>query len=171
MSSSLSASIAILLVAIVFLAGCAVEPTPTATQPPTPAQQPAPSIEPPSTFAVAPSPPGPVPAAVLTAPVPATPTSVPLTQPPLEPSQNPAPTALPVAMEQVSNPSFRLMEDQRTGQQSILIESSTAGATIRFTVDGRNPSPEIGTVYQAPISAPTTPHVKAIAFKKGLIQS
>ena len=74
-------------------------------------------------------------------------------------------------MEQVADPSISLVEDPLTGSQSILIESSTTGSTIRFTLDSRDLSPSAGTLYQGPISENATTQVKAIAFKEGLVQS
>jgi hypothetical protein len=131
-----------------FIAGCAAEPAPVATLSPTSTQQPVPPTEPPSTSASPLSSPDPTPAIITPALIPA-----------------------PAEMEQASDPSIKLLEDSQTGSQSILIESSTTGATIRFTTDSQDPSPDTGTVYQGPVTVDTTTQVKAIAFKDGMVQS
>jgi len=50
----------------------------------------------------------------------------------------------------------------------VTITSETAGATIRYTTNGTDPTPSTGTVYSAPfpITGPTNVTVKAIAYKE-----
>lgn len=54
---------------------------------------------------------------------------------------------------------------------TITIASGTLGATIRYTVDGTDPSTTVGTLYTAPFQITETTTVKAIAYKDGLAPS
>lgn len=58
-----------------------------------------------------------------------------------------------------------------TGTQSISLTTSTAGAQIRYTVDGSEPTSTTGTLYSGPFLLPATATVKAIAYKTGLTDS
>lgn len=49
----------------------------------------------------------------------------------------------------------------------LIISTATAGATIRYTVDGTPPTESAGTIYTAPIPVNKTTVVRAIAFKAG----
>ncbi len=50
---------------------------------------------------------------------------------------------------------------------SVTLACASSGATIRFTVDGTNPTATTGTVYSGPIAVPSTRTIKAIAVKPG----
>ena len=45
--------------------------------------------------------------------------------------------------------------------------SSSAGATIRYTIDGSTPSESVGTIYTGPVSVASTTTIKAIAYGEG----
>jgi Chitobiase/beta-hexosaminidase C-terminal domain len=70
----------------------------------------------------------------------------------------------------VATPTFNPAEGTYTSVQVVAVQCATSGATIRYTVDGTEPSsssPE----YKTPISVNTTTTVKAKAFKSGWIDS
>ncbi len=46
----------------------------------------------------------------------------------------------------------------------VSISSATAGATIRYTLDGSEPSPSSGTIYNSPVDITTTTNLRAIAY-------
>lgn len=54
------------------------------------------------------------------------------------------------------------------GSQTITITSETPGATIRYTLDGSEPTLSNGTTYDGPIVLNKTTTVRAAAFKSGL---
>jgi rhamnogalacturonyl hydrolase YesR len=58
-----------------------------------------------------------------------------------------------------------------TSAQSVSMRTTTTGATIRYTLDGRTPSPTVGTVYTAPITVTATTTIQAIAYKSGMTPS
>ena len=47
------------------------------------------------------------------------------------------------------------------------ISTATSGATIRYTLDGSNPSEQRGWVYNGPITVDTTTCLRALAFRAG----
>jgi len=51
----------------------------------------------------------------------------------------------------------------------VAITTSTAGATIRYTLDGTPPSESHGTVYTAPIHVDRTTTLRAVAYKPGYV--
>ncbi len=53
----------------------------------------------------------------------------------------------------------------------LVLTSESAGAVIRYTLDGRPPLPGIGEVYTAPIPISTTTLVRAAAYRPGLLPS
>lgn len=53
----------------------------------------------------------------------------------------------------------------------VAISTETAGAVIRYTTDGTNPTATTGILYSGPIGVQTTTIVKAAAFKDGLLAS
>lgn len=53
----------------------------------------------------------------------------------------------------------------------VTISTSTPGATIRFTLDGSDPSDSLGTIYTVPINLTETATVKAIGYKVGMVNS
>lgn len=53
----------------------------------------------------------------------------------------------------------------------VVISSTTAGATIRYTTDGTDPTATTGTVYSSPITVNPPMTIKAIAVKDGMNDS
>ena len=60
-------------------------------------------------------------------------------------------------------PTFNLPAGTYNGAQSIVISSESAGVTIRYTIDGSEPS-ATSTAYTGPINVATTTAIKARAF-------
>lgn len=54
-----------------------------------------------------------------------------------------------------------------TSAFNLEITTATAGATIRYTLDGTTPSETVGTVYTGPIAISTSTPVRAMAYKAG----
>ena len=52
---------------------------------------------------------------------------------------------------------------------SVTISSATPGATIRYTTNGREPTPTSGQIYTGPVSISSTTVLRAIAYKNGLV--
>ena len=67
----------------------------------------------------------------------------------------------------VSTPTFTPVAGVYTSAQSVLVSTTTAGATIRYTLDGTNPSQTVGTIYTDPIAIDQTTTIKAIAYLAG----
>ncbi len=57
------------------------------------------------------------------------------------------------------------------GDQSITITTATAGASIRYTTDGSEPSSTAGTLYSTAVSVTATTTLKAIAYKNNMLDS
>ncbi len=70
-----------------------------------------------------------------------------------------------------ASPTFSPVGGSYTAAQTVTLSSTTAGATIRYTLDGTAPSESAGTVYTAPFSVAGTTTVKAIAYLAGLTDS
>ncbi|MEV5715823.1 chitobiase/beta-hexosaminidase C-terminal domain-containing protein [Amycolatopsis mediterranei] len=66
----------------------------------------------------------------------------------------------------VAAPTFSPPGGTYSSAQTVTISSATAGATIRYTVDGSTPTAS-STVYSGPISVPNSRTVNAIALKSG----
>ena len=72
----------------------------------------------------------------------------------------------------VANPTFSPAGGSYTSTQSVTIASTTSGASIRYTLDGTNPTSSVGTLYSVPVAITTTGTVlKAIAYKSGMSDS
>jgi hypothetical protein len=54
-----------------------------------------------------------------------------------------------------------------TTAQSVSLNTTTPGASIRYTTDGATPSETVGTLYAAPITVSATATLKAIAYESG----
>ena len=67
----------------------------------------------------------------------------------------------------VATPSFTVTPGSFLTPQSVGIQTSTAGAEIRYTTNGVDPT-ETSTLYTTPISVSTTTTIKAKAFKSGM---
>jgi hypothetical protein len=53
----------------------------------------------------------------------------------------------------------------------LVLSSATVGSTIRYTVDGSEPTSGSGTVYSAPVTIGATRFIRAAAFKSGALPS
>jgi hypothetical protein len=71
---------------------------------------------------------------------------------------------------QVATPALSPPGGSYTGAQTVTITTATAGASIRYTVDGSTPTAS-STLYGGPISVPTSRTIKAIGLKAGLANS
>jgi len=60
---------------------------------------------------------------------------------------------------------------QFTDPVNVTLSCATEGASIRYTTDGTNPSPTVGTIYSAAINITTTTPLKFIAYKEGMTPS
>jgi ribosomal protein L40E len=72
---------------------------------------------------------------------------------------------------EVATPTFSPAGGTYSSTQSVTISCSTAGATIRYTTDGSNPTSTTGTVYSGPISVSSSMTLKAIAYGSGYTDS
>lgn len=64
----------------------------------------------------------------------------------------------------VAMPTFLPVSGVYASAQSVVISTTTAGASIRYTTDGSSPSPTVGTIYTAPVDVSATMSIKAIAY-------
>lgn len=62
-------------------------------------------------------------------------------------------------------PSFNPIAGYYDAAQNVVLSSATAGATIRYTIDGSIPTPGYGTVYTTPILVNVNQTIRAIAYK------
>jgi 6-phosphogluconolactonase (cycloisomerase 2 family) len=67
----------------------------------------------------------------------------------------------------VTAPAFAPPPGAYEGPQDIVLTTLTAGASIRFTTDGADPSETAGTLYTAPVRIAATATLKAVAFLAG----
>jgi len=70
----------------------------------------------------------------------------------------------------VATPTFTPAPGTYNAAQTVSISTATAGATIKFTVDGSTPT-GVSPTYTGPIPVPTTRTVKAVAMKAGMKDS
>jgi len=73
--------------------------------------------------------------------------------------------------EQVAAPVFDPVAGAFASAQSVTLTSATAGATIRYTTDGSQPTRSHGTIYAAPVAIAATTLLRAIAYKNGMVTS
>ena len=71
----------------------------------------------------------------------------------------------------VSNPVITPSGGSFAAAQTISMSVGTAGASIRYTLDGSNPTPEYGDQYLAPFELTASATVKAIAYRSDWISS
>lgn len=71
----------------------------------------------------------------------------------------------------VGNPVMSVPSGIYADAQELTITVPTPGASIRYTTDGSDPSPETGTLYEAPITIDQSLTVKAIAYRENWISS
>jgi PA14 domain/Chitobiase/beta-hexosaminidase C-terminal domain/Divergent InlB B-repeat domain/FlgD Ig-like domain len=73
--------------------------------------------------------------------------------------------------QHVAAPVFNPPPGTYSSAQSVAIITSTPGATIRYTIDGSDPSDSSGTLYSGPVPISGTTTLKAIAYKTGMTNS
>jgi hypothetical protein len=71
----------------------------------------------------------------------------------------------------VANPVLAPPAGSYASAQTVTITSNTIGASVRYTLDGSDPTPDYGTVYTAPFQVATSATVKAIAYRSDWISS
>jgi hypothetical protein len=71
----------------------------------------------------------------------------------------------------VSAPVFSPAPGTYGSGQTIQLACATAGATIRYTTDGPNPTPSNGTVYNGPFTLNSSATIKAMAYRSGYTDS
>ncbi|HXA15060.1 MAG TPA: chitobiase/beta-hexosaminidase C-terminal domain-containing protein, partial [Opitutaceae bacterium] len=71
----------------------------------------------------------------------------------------------------VAAPSFSPGAGTYSSAQTVIINDSTSGASIRYTTDNSTPSETNGTVYSGSISISSTTTLKAIAYETGMTDS
>jgi len=64
-------------------------------------------------------------------------------------------------------PTFTPAAGAYTNVQTVAIATTTAGASIRYTIDGSTPSATAGILYAGPVTIGATTTLKAIAYKTG----
>jgi hypothetical protein len=72
--------------------------------------------------------------------------------------------------EQVKAPSFSLPEGTYSSTQTVILESATEGASIRYTTDGTIPNSS-SQLYTGPITVSNSQTIKAYALKEGMVDS
>lgn len=70
-------------------------------------------------------------------------------------------------MEKCGIPSASVSGGSYEGSQSVTLNTTTTGATIRYTTDGTTPSETNGTVYSKAINISGNTGLRAIAYKEG----
>ncbi|NCB26792.1 MAG: hypothetical protein EOM62_15180, partial [Bacteroidia bacterium] len=70
-------------------------------------------------------------------------------------------------MPSVTAPIFSPAPGTYAQAQTIQLSCSTAGATIKYTTDGSNPSPSNGAVYNGPFVLNSSTTIKAMAYRNG----
>lgn len=77
----------------------------------------------------------------------------------------------PISASIVSPPFFSPGDGIYTETQAVNIASATAGATIRYTIDGSTPSSTNGTIYSGPMSIGSETVLRAMAYTGGMVDS
>ena len=75
------------------------------------------------------------------------------------------------AQGQVATPNFSTERGFYTTPFHVTLSSDTAGAAIRYTLDGTSPTTITGTLYSGAIPITTTTPLRAIAYKAGMLDS
>ena len=70
-----------------------------------------------------------------------------------------------------ATPSFSPAGGNYTTAQTVAISTATAGASIRYTLDGSTPTATVGVVYSGPVTVSATTTLKAVAYSSGLTNS
>lgn len=76
---------------------------------------------------------------------------------------------LSVSLDQVATPTAN--PDGGVAPQTVTLACATAGAAIFYTIDGKFPSPTVGTLYTAPFEVAAACTLKAAAFLAGYLTS
>lgn len=75
------------------------------------------------------------------------------------------------AQAPVAPPTFSSQRGFYSGPLALTLASATAGASIRYTLDGSTPGPASGALYSAPINIATTTVVRALAYTDATAKS
>jgi len=67
----------------------------------------------------------------------------------------------------VQMPTFSPVSGQYNTTQNVTISSVTAGNSIRYTTDGSDPTPFVGTPYTVPVVVSVNTSIRAIAYRAG----
>jgi len=78
---------------------------------------------------------------------------------------------VPGAVGLVADTQFSVDRGFYDTEQLVAITTDTAGAEIRYTLDGSKPSETVGTPYLGPVPITTTTTLRAIAYKTGHIST
>jgi hypothetical protein len=73
----------------------------------------------------------------------------------------------PSSLGDVEDTKFSVNRGFYTAPLNVAISTATAGATIRYTIDGSTPSETHGLIYTAPLAIATTTTLRAVAVKPG----
>jgi len=71
----------------------------------------------------------------------------------------------------VATPGFSVAGGEYASAQSVTISTTTASASIRYTMDGSAPSSTAGSVYSGAVNVGASVTLKAIAYKSGMTDS
>ncbi|SES76302.1 polysaccharide lyase family 7 protein [Stigmatella erecta] len=74
-------------------------------------------------------------------------------------------------VDQVAAPTFSPPPGTYSSAQTVILGSTTAGASIRYTTDGSTPTVTTGILYTGPLTLRTTATLKAIAYQSSLSPS
>jgi pullulanase len=72
---------------------------------------------------------------------------------------------------QAAAPTFNPPAGTYSTTQNVTLASTTAGVSIRYTLDGSTPTTTTGTLYTAPVTVSSSLTLRAIAFASGLTTS
>ena len=72
---------------------------------------------------------------------------------------------------QCITPAFTPVAGTYGAVQTVTINTTTTGASIRYTTNGTTPSSTLGTVYSSPVSITATSTLEAIAYASGIANS
>ena len=73
--------------------------------------------------------------------------------------------------DQVINPVASVKGGTYVGTQSVVLTTATAGATIKYTLDGTTPSATIGLTYSTALSVAVSKVIRFVAYKSGMATS
>jgi regulation of enolase protein 1 (concanavalin A-like superfamily) len=71
----------------------------------------------------------------------------------------------------VADPAFTPAAGTYNTAQAVAISTATSGATVRYTVDGSEPTPTNGSTYSSPVNIAANTTLKAYALKSGMTDS